>query len=210
MGIMTIIDGAHVPAHIPLDLKDLDPDVYTGACHKWMLAPKGSSFLYVRKSYQPYVDPLVISWGYEAEFPSASQFQDYHQFQGTRDFSAFLATKDAIQFLADHKWEEKTRVSKDQLQYFYPIVAKALDSYVLCPVTDEFLGQICSIPIRTKDPFALKDLLYDTYKIEIPVVSFSGDIYLRISFQAYNGEREIETLLDALKAVKSKTNLLTS
>jgi isopenicillin-N epimerase len=208
LGLMTIIDGAHVPAHIPLDLKALDPDVYTGACHKWMLAPKGSSFLYVKKHLQDQIDPLIISWGYEAEFPSESRFQDYHQYQGTRDFSAFLTTPAALQFLKDNDWESRKKECRNLLQHYYPIVAEELESHVICPVTDEFLGQICSIPIQTSKPLELKDILYDKYKIEIPVVTFSGDTYLRISFQAYNGAAEIETLIDAIRLIKKETNLL--
>lgn len=208
LGLMTIVDGAHVPAHIPLDLKELDPDVYTGACHKWMLAPKGSSFLYVKKSLQKTIDPLVVSWGYEAEVPSGSIFQDYHQYQGTRDFSAFLTTPAALQFLNDNNWEERKKECRNLLQHYYPIVAKELDSSVICPVNDTFLGQICSIPIETPDPLELKKTLYYTHNIEIPIVSFSGDIYLRISFQAYNGAQEIETLIDALRKIKKNTGLL--
>lgn len=208
LGLITIIDGAHVPAHIPLDIKAMDPDVYAGACHKWMLAPKGNSFLYVKKGMQSQIDPLVISWGYEAEFPSHSQFLDYHQFQGTRDFSAFLTTPAALRFLADNNWESRKKTCRDLLKAYYPIVANELDSHVICPLTDEFLGQICSIPIRTKEPLKLKELLYNTYKIEIPVVTFSGQIYLRISFQAYNGEAEIETLINALRDIRQKTTLL--
>ncbi len=208
LGLMTIIDGAHTPAHIPLDLKALDPDVYTGACHKWLLAPKGSSFLYVKKNWQDTIDPLIVSWGYEAELPSESRYQDYHQYQGTRDFSAFLCTPAAIQFLKDNQWEERKATCRQQLQHYYPIVAKELESHVICPVTDEFLGQICSIPIQTEQPIELKELLYNQYKIEIPVVSFSGDTYLRISFQAYNGEEEIETLINAIRSIKKETRLL--
>ena len=208
LGLMTIVDGAHVPAHIPLDLKELDPDVYTGACHKWMLAQKGNSFLYVKKSLQEAIDPLVVSWGYEAEFPSGSIFQDYHQYQGTRDFSAFLTTPAALKFLNENNWEERKKECRNLLQHYYPIVAKELNSSVICPVNDAFLGQICSIPIETPDPLELKKTLYYTHNIEIPVVSFSGDIYLRISFQAYNGVQEIETLIDALRKIKKNTGLL--
>ena len=86
--------------------------------------------------------------------------------------------------------------------------AKELNSSVICPVNDAFLGQICSIPIETPDPLELKKTLYYTHNIEIPVVSFSGDIYLRISFQAYNGVQEIETLIDALRKIKKNTGLL--
>lgn len=208
LGLMTIIDGAHVPAHIPLDIKDLDPDVYTGACHKWVLAPKGNSFLYVKKELQESIDPLVISWGYEAEFPSGSVFQDYHQYQGTRDFSAFLTTPKALEFLKEHNWEERKKECRELLQHYYPIVAKELESDVICPVSDEFLGQICSIPIQTNKPLDLKSTLYDHYKIEIPIITFSDDVYLRISFQAYNGSKEIETLIDAIRDIKKTTGLL--
>ncbi len=208
LGIMTIIDGAHVPAHIDLDIRDLDPDIYTGACHKWLLTPKGNSFLYVKKNYQSTMDPLIISWGYNAEFPSDSLFQDYHQFNGTRDFSAYLTTPAALKFLEDNNWEDKKLACRKLLKHYYPIVSNELESHVLCPVNDTFLGQICSIPIRTKNPIALKKLLYEHYKIEIPIITFSGETYLRISFQAYNGANEIETLINAIRSIKKENNHL--
>src|SRR5690606_7954225 len=90
-GIMTFIDGTHGPAQVEVDLQKTDCDIYTGACHKWMMAPKGSSFLYVKKELQDLFDPLVISWGYESDTPSHSRFIDYHEMQGTRDLSAFCA-----------------------------------------------------------------------------------------------------------------------
>ena len=103
-GLFTIVDGAHVPGHIPLNIEDLQPDVYTGACHKWMCAPKGCSFLYVKKEWQHLFDPLVISWGYESAAPSSSQFLDYHQTQGTRDIAAFLSVPKTIEFLNENDW----------------------------------------------------------------------------------------------------------
>ena len=72
--ILSIIDGAHVPGHIPLNIRKLDADIYTGACHKWMCTPKGVSFLYVRKELQEDVHPLVVSWGWESESPGLSKF----------------------------------------------------------------------------------------------------------------------------------------
>ena len=102
--IICIIDGAHAPAHIDVNIKDLDPDVYVGACHKWMCAPKGVSFLYVKKNMQHTIDPLVVSWGYESDDPSHSQFLDYHQWQGTQDISAYLIIPDVIKFLDDNNW----------------------------------------------------------------------------------------------------------
>ena len=75
-GLITIVDGAHAPAHIPLDLSIIQADFYTGACHKWMMAPKGCSFLYAAKSVQPICDPMIVSWGYQAAKPSHSNFLD--------------------------------------------------------------------------------------------------------------------------------------
>ena len=80
-GIKTIIDGAHAPAQIDLNLSTLGADIYTGACHKWMLCPKGVAFLYASKTYQNILEPLVVSWGWESDTPSHSQFLDYHQYQ---------------------------------------------------------------------------------------------------------------------------------
>ena len=107
LGLITIIDGAHVPGQLDLNIEELNPDFYTGALHKWLLAPKGVSFLYVKKTFQNSIDPLVVSWGYESESPSDSQFLDYHQHQGTRDISAFLTIPKAIEFLRDNNWEER-------------------------------------------------------------------------------------------------------
>jgi isopenicillin-N epimerase len=209
LGLITIIDGAHAPNHIPLDLSDLDADAYTGACHKWLLAPKGSTFLYVKKEMQKTIDPLVVSWGYEADEPSESQFQDYLQYQGTRDFSAFLTTPDCLKFIKNNDWENQKKQCRSLLKHYYPIVAYELGSNPICPLTDEYLGQICSIPIQTNDPARLKDTLYIKYKIEIPVIANSGPtVYLRISFQAYNGEKEIETLINAIKDIKATSSLL--
>jgi len=208
LGLITIIDGAHAPNHVPLNIKELKPDIYTGACHKWMLAPKGNSFLYVSKDWQSKFDPLIVSWGYDSDFPSDSLYQDYHQYQGTRDFSAFLTIPTAIKFYKDNNWEYHKKECRDLLKHFYPIVANQLGTNPICSVTDEFLGQICSIPVNTEDPIALHDLLYEKYKIEIPVFKMLEHTFMRISFQAYNGTKEIECLMDALGDIKKTTNLL--
>ena len=209
LGIKTIIDGAHVPGHIPLDIQSLDPDVYTGACHKWLLLPKGCSFLYVKKDIQPSIDPLIISWGYESDNPSNSLFQDYHQFQGTRDFSAFLCVPKALEFFQENNWEEEKRKCRELLHHYYPIVANEVNSNIICPVGDDFLGQICSFPIQTRSSIELKEILYNQYKIEIPIMdSPTNSIYMRISFQAYNSSKEIEILINALRDIKQKTSLI--
>src|SRR5947208_271937 len=101
-GIRTIVDGAHVPGHLPLNLGELDVDYYAGNCHKWLCAPKGAGFLYVRRDLQHEVHPLMISWGYEGDEPT---FVDRHQKQGTRDPSAYLTVPSAIAWQRKHEWD---------------------------------------------------------------------------------------------------------
>ena len=160
-GLFTIVDGAHVPGQIPLNIEELNPDVYTGACHKWMCAPKGCSFLYVKKEWQHLFDPLVISWGYESMNPSQSQFLDYHQLQGTRDYSAFLSIPKTIQFLNENDWSEVAADCRQIAHSNYNRFCDLLNAKPLCPVTDEFLGQMCSIPVSTSQPQELQHLLFE-------------------------------------------------
>lgn len=208
LGLITIIDGAHVPGHIDLNLTDLDPDYYTGTLHKWMLAPKGCSFLYVKNELQNSIDPLVVGWGYQSESPSKSRFLDYHEFQGTRDISAFLTAPAAIQFLKENNWSAKAKHSKQLILENYQKFCDLLGSTPICPVTNVFLGQMCSIPIKTEQPMVLKELLFEKYKIEIPVMKIDHGIFLRISLNAYNDEKDLETLYSALKEIKTTTDLL--
>lgn len=208
LGLITIIDGAHVPGHIDLDITDLNPDFYTGTLHKWMLAPKGSSFLYVKKEYQNDIEPLVVSWGYESDFPGESQFLDYHEYQGTRDISAFLCTPKVIEFLEENNWKEKAKASRKLVLDNYQDFCDLLNTKPLCPITEEFLGQMASIPIRTSKPLELKEMLYEKYKIQIPVMPLNGNIYLRYSINAYNSQEDLDVLRQALTDIIKTTNLI--
>ena len=207
-GIITFVDGAHVPGHIPLDLSNLKADFYTGACHKWMMAPKGCSFLMANKSVQNMLKPLSVSWGYKSLFPSQSMFLDHHQMTGTRDFSAFLTIPKAIQFMRDNRWEE-VAASCHQL-----LIAKAqrfcdlLGTEPLAPLTNEFFGQLFSIPIRTQEPEKLHRLLVDTYRIEIPLARQDDRVYLRYSIQGFNTQSDLDILYHALIEIMRDTDLI--
>jgi isopenicillin-N epimerase len=108
-GIITIIDGAHAASQIPVNLVDIGADVYFGACHKWLSAPKGSSYLYARPEAQAWLEPLVISHGWDNCSPAGDvpHFIDYIEYQGTRDLSAFLTVPAAIDFQAANHWDEQ-------------------------------------------------------------------------------------------------------
>lgn len=203
-GLLSIIDGAHAVGQIPLDLMDIEADIYTGACHKWLCAPKGSAFLYVCKDIQEKLDPLVISWGYQPDpgYGSGVQFIDYHEWQGTRDISPFLSTPAAIEFQAEHKWE-KVQVNCHDLAVETRRRLNAITRQPIICGEDKF-GQMFSITLPKEiDPQDLKSRLYDDFSIEVPVFEWCGEILLRASFQGYNDQGDADALVQALE------NLLT-
>jgi isopenicillin-N epimerase len=200
-GLITIVDGAHVPGHLPLDLSTLQADIYTGACHKWMLTPKGCSFLYVKRELQDLFDPLLISWGYESASPSDSRFLDYHQLQGTRDFSAFLTVPKAIQFLHENDWPAVAAAARALVQKNALRFCTLLGSEPLSPIGDEFLGQMFSIPIDTADPEKLKQRLFEIYKIEVPVTRQDSRLMVRYSINAFNSQEDLDRLYSALEDI---------
>lgn len=207
-GLLTIVDGAHVPGHIPLDLSTLQADIYTGACHKWMMAPKGCSFLYVRKEFQDMFDPLVISWGYQSAAPSHSRFLDYHQMQGTRDFSAFLTVPASIQFMKENNWHSVAAASRRMILDNYQRFCDLMGTNPVCPVNDSFLVQMCSIPVATDQPERLHQILFDHYRIEVPVMRQVQDVYLRFSINAFNSQADVDKLYDALTEIIAQGELI--
>lgn len=207
MGIITIIDGAHIPAHIPLNITDLDPDYYTGALHKWMLTPKGSSFLYVKRPHQSNLNPLVVSWGYENPLTTNS-FLDYHQQQGTQDISAFLTVPAALKFLKENNWEQKATDCRKMVRENYKRFCDLVGTDPICPITEEFLGQMASIPVKTSDPILLKRTLYEKYKIEIPVMVLNDSVYIRYSINVYNSQTDLDILYAAIEDILLTTTLI--
>lgn len=201
-GIMTFIDGAHAPGQIELDLTKLGADIYTGACHKWMMTPKGSSFIYVKREHQDRFDPLVISWGYKSDTPSHSRFLDYHQTQGTRDFSAFLCTPEAIQFMKKYNWPAVASECRALVRQNAPRFCELLGTEPLAPLTEDFTLQLCSFRLRTNEAERVKSLLFDTYKIEVPVMRHGQAVFLRYSINAFNTQEHLDRLYDAMKAIQ--------
>jgi isopenicillin-N epimerase len=207
-GLITIVDGAHAPAHIDLKINELAVDFYVAACHKWMMAPKGASFLYAHKSVQHLCDPLVISWGYKAAKPSDSQFLDYHQMIGTRDFSAFLAVTMSIIFMKDNNWPEVSKKCHEMVLANAPLFYELLGTQPISPLTNEWIGQMISIPINTKAPEVLQRKLFKEFNIEIPIMRQGDDIYMRYSINAFNSMQDLEALHTALTTIIKTTDLI--
>jgi isopenicillin-N epimerase len=190
-GIRTIVDGAHVPGHLPLNLSELNADYYAGNCHKWLCAPKGAGFLYVRRELQRDVHPLQISWGYEGDDPS---FVSRHEKQGTRDPSAYLTVPAAIAWQREQDWDSVR-------QRCHGLARRAhneLGLEPLVPDSKEFFRQMVSLRLPAEAPTDLQERLHDEHRIEIPVFERGADRLIRASFQGYNDAGDLERLKTAL------------
>jgi isopenicillin-N epimerase len=207
-GLFTIVDGAHGPGHIRVDLDDLGADAYTGACHKWMMTPKGCSFLYLKKEHQQRFDPLVISWGYKSATPSHSLFLDYHQTQGTRDMSAFFTVPAAISFMKEHDWDGVSADCRKLVSLNSERFARLLKTRVLNNQEGGNTIQMQSLEVKCKQPEKLQRYLFQTYSIEIPVMKHGEKCFIRYSVNVFNSPGDIEKLYAALEEVITVTDFI--
>ncbi|MHA6690013.1 aminotransferase class V-fold PLP-dependent enzyme [Devosia sp. A449] len=204
-GIWSVIDGAHTPGHIKLDLDALGADFYAGNCHKWMMAPKGSAFLHARPEMQPLLNPLVISHGWtdKSKEPGTkgafgnSPFIDELEMQGTRDPSAWLTVPAALEFRRDNDWDAVAAHCQSLAQDTARRLGERTD---LAPLSAaEFCApQMVAMPVPDCDVEAIKDALLTRYNIEIPVFKWQDICIVRLSVQGYNSKPQMDLLIDAL------------
>lgn len=204
-GIWSVIDGAHTPGHIPLDLDALGADFYSGNCHKWFMTPKGSAFLYARPELQGMVDPLVISHGWTADSkqPGAkgafgnSPFIDEIEVQGTRDPSAWLAVPEALRYRRENDW---TSVASHCNALAQDTARRLGELTGLAPLSSpEFSApQMVAMPIPECDTAEIHKTLFDRYRIEIPVFKWQDHCIARLSVQGYNSRPQMDKLIGAL------------
>ncbi|HEV3478330.1 MAG TPA: aminotransferase class V-fold PLP-dependent enzyme [Gaiellaceae bacterium] len=188
-GVITIVDGAHGPGQLLLDLRRLGADVYAGNCHKWLCAPKGAGFLHVRRELQDEIDALVISWGYGAE----STFVTRHERQATRDPAAYLSVPAAIEWVERYGESERCRALTVEAQRR---LTELPGVEPLCPA--EFLAQMVAVRVPTNDADALESRLRQEHGIEVPVKARETEPLLRVSIAPYNDESDLDRLLEAL------------
>lgn len=207
-GVDTLVDGAHAPGMLPLDLDALGAAYYTANCHKWLCAPKGSAFLHVRRDRQQHVRPLTISHGAASPRQDVSRFRLEHDWTGTVDPSAYLAVPTAIRFL-----EQLLPGGLPALMaHNHALISSARRA--LCgalgidpPAPDALLGSMATLPLPAgpgpggpTELEPLQEALFHQHRIELPVFRFrhSEARYLRVTAQAYNTSEEYEKLAAAL------------
>ena len=186
-GVLSVVDGAHAPGHVPLDLARLGADFYAGNCHKWLCAPKGSGFLYARPDRQELLDPLVVGWGYQE-----SKFALRHGLQDTRDPSAYLAVPAAIEFVREHGRAAECRALLREGSR--RLVADGFELYA----ADQPLQMAC-FRLPECDPEEVERRLLEEFRIEAPVRDWNEERLIRVSIGPYNTATDLSGLADALR-----------
>lgn len=190
-GVGVLVDGAHAPGMVPLALDELGADYYTGNLHKWVCAPKGAAFLWVRRELQPTVRPAVISHGVRSPWRGRSRFHLEFDWTGTDDPSAWLAVPEALRFLAQLGGAQHMRRNRELALAARDLLVDALG--IAAPAPDDMIGALAAVPLPDGDarvgPIdALQHELMERHRIEVPVIPWPAPPkrMLRISAQAYN------------------------
>jgi isopenicillin-N epimerase len=191
-GVLTIVDGAHAPGQIALDLASLGADFYAGNCHKWLCAPKSAGFLHVRREVQPLLEPLTVSWDWPAD-----EWAVRHRWTGTQDPSSHLAVGAAIDFQAAHGWDAVRERCHELAARAVKELSELLGTEPLAANDDEFV-QMATVRLPPCDAEELCLRLYLERRIDVLAKTWRGEPTLRISFQGYNDEDDLDALLSAL------------
>jgi isopenicillin-N epimerase len=214
-GVETLVDGAHAPGFLPLDVSRVAPAYYTGNFHKWLCAPKGSAFLYVRRDLQAGVRPLVISHGANAERTDRSRFRLEFDYTGTADYAAWLATPAAVDALIEMVpggggLGAVMAQNRGLALAGRRVLMERFGGEPLVP--EEMLGAMAAVaiparssaeagePTRYHDP--LHDRLVARHRIQVPIIPFPAPPrrHVRISAQLYNTLEQYAYLADAIAA----------
>lgn len=224
-GVLTLVDGAHAPGFVPVDLGKMRPAFYTANCHKWICSPKGSAFLYVREDLREGFRPLALSNNAVSGRPGRDRFLVDFDYVGTQDYTAVIAIADALRHMAglvEGGWPEIMRRNRTLALEARDLLCRELG--VEPPVPDSMLGPMCTLilppheearrerlmrrPTRYHD--ALWDRLRDEHRIETPIWGLAGrpHRFVRISAQLYNALGQYEYLAGALKAELARERTL--
>jgi isopenicillin-N epimerase len=212
-GVDALVDGAHAPGMVPLDLRALGAAYYTGNCHKWMCAPKGTGFLHVRPDRQTGVRPLVISHGANSPRTDRTRFRLEFDWMGTVDPTGYLTIPEAIRYvgsLLPGGWPAVMARNRATALGARDRLCAALS--VAPPAPDSMIGSLAAVPVPVDfgpppvvdEPDPLQTALFDRFGIELLVFTWRAlaTRILRVSAQLYNTAADYERLAQALGALR--------
>lgn len=198
--VPVLVDGAHAPGMLPLELDRLGADWYIGNCNKWMLAPKGSAFLFASEWAGSQLHPVVISNLYGEGFPNEFDWQ------GTRDYSAWLSVAAAIDFLSAMGLDRYRRHLKEQVGAMIDLLSNAWQ--VALPAPRNAFGAMVTLPFPVNPEPARDatkegakywhDRLWNEHRIEVPLFAFNDRYWIRVSAQVYNDISDCLALAEAI------------
>lgn len=200
-GVETLVDGAHAPGMVQLNLQAIGATYYTGNCHKWLCAPKGAAFLYVQRDRQIAIRPLTISHGANAPRTDRSRFRLEFDWTGTDDPTAYLCVPEAIRVMGSllpEGWDGIMATNHALAIAARRLLCETLKLPPLCP--DAMLGSLAVIPLPDGNPQWLQDALLERYQIEVPIVPYPTphSRLVRVSAQLYNRLEQYDFLATAI------------
>jgi isopenicillin-N epimerase len=207
-GILTVVDGAHAPAMLPLDIDAIGADFYTGNCHKWLLAPTGSGFLVLGPGNEDRLQPLHVSWGYHFERGQIDQRDEFGstprlrhlEFEGTRDTCPWLAVPEAIAFQTELGWERIRGRIAELTEHSRQQMAGKVGLPSATPAQPGMHGAMTAFELPIDGPeraVALRQAIWK-HRIEVPIIERPERLLIRLSTHFYNTEDEIDRLAQVL------------
>ncbi len=199
-GIEVLVDGAHAPGMINLNLKALGATYYTGNCHKWLCAPKGAAFLYVQADRHSHLRPLTISHGANSPRSDRSRFRLEFDWTGTADPTSYLCIPEAIQFMGSllpGGWDALRQHNRAMVLTARAALCQALDVEPPCP--DAMIGSMAVVPLPNGSAERLQASLFRQH-IEVPIIPWQGftNRLIRVSAQIYNTLADYDVLTEAM------------
>lgn len=191
------IDGPHAPAQVPLSLNQLKCDFYTASLHKWVSAPMGAGFLYVDPDWQAQIKPPILSWGRLNPERSESWWEEF-VWLGTRDPTAYLASSAAIELLQSVGLENFRTRTHELACYARRRLVELTQLQPNTPDCPDWYGSMASVPLPKGDARQLQQALWENYRIEVPVVEHNGQRSIRVSCHLYNGQPDVDALIEGL------------
>ena len=212
-GIEVLVDGAHAPGMLPLDLDAMGADYFVGNLHKWVFTPRGTAMLYVRPKKQPKIKPLQLSHYHDKRMSTVQHWSDQFTFLGTNDYSAYLCVSDGIAFPEQHlgiSWEVLRKQNRDMTLQMRHKIGSALNLQPVAP--ESMIGSLATFILSENatpprfnynNTAGLGDTLFHDFGIEIPVFYLKNGTQqlFRIACQCYNDESQYDYLINAMQAL---------